>query len=106
MTDNEKLIQILAETSQVIRAKLPDLLDCNPPPHVVHRYIEAWATISSLINDLGRPLNPYPVPAWDAASETSSREIIHSIAVEVLEPTTNQLQHIIERLEQVERKSP
>lgn len=51
--DNEKLIQVFAETEEFLRSRLPELIEAKASPHIVHRYIEAWSGVANLINDLG-----------------------------------------------------
>ena len=53
MTNDDDLIAIFASASKHLKSHLPALIEANPPPQIVHRYIEAWLIVSALINDLG-----------------------------------------------------
>jgi len=53
MSNDDDLIAIFDSASKHLKSHLPALLEADPPPTVVHRYIEAWMIISALIIDLG-----------------------------------------------------
>jgi len=97
MTNNETLIRIFADTSKYLRSHLPELLEAEPPPSVIHRYIEAWLITSALINDLADGGRDVPV---------SLRHEIHSpdSLMGSLQAIERQLQRLTEDIQQIKGK--
>jgi len=99
MVDNERLIQVFAETSKYLSSQLPVLLEAEAPPQAIHRYIESWSNLLSLIT----VLEEQPVREERLLPVTVLHSDNSSSLIESLRSIERRLDFLSEKLDKIEQ---